>query len=333
MKLRHLAACGAIFLLLPAASIPARARDCAAPPPAVRDIALPRFYGDATGSIVDPQRAAAHKAAVAPLDDFVRHVTQLSDKAVLRTKPGARAEAAQCALAWLSAWAAGGALLGRMQTKQAEYQRKWDLAGLALAYLEVRAYARPEQRRSISGWLKETADRARAFFDDPGHKRNNHWYWMGLALGAVGLATDSPAHWHAARAVYDDALADIAADGSLPHEIARKARALHYHSFALMPLVVLAELAQSRGEDWYSRRNGALHRLVSFTVEGFAEPARVARLAGTPQEQTRPGAGWSYLYARRFPERLARPLAGASDGHRWLGGKVDALAATLAPRR
>lgn len=331
--LRHLAACIVAAILLAGAHTPLLALDCPTAPPAMRDLTVPRFYGDKAGTVVDAELAAAHKAAVKDLTGYVRQVTQASDKAVLRTKPSARDEAARCALAWLSAWAEGGALLGRMETKQAEYQRKWDLAGLALAYLKVRQRATSEQQRLIAPWLRSLADRSRAFFDTPNHKRNNHWYWLGLGLAATALATESPRHWDEARRIFDDALGDISADGSLPRELERQGLALHYHDFAVTPLVVMAEIAQSRGEDWYARRDGALHRLVAFGVAGFANPENVARLAGAPQRRSKPGAVWSQLYSRRFPERLPAPLPGASDGHRWLGGKAAALASVLASGR
>jgi poly(beta-D-mannuronate) lyase len=307
---------------------------CPPPPPPVRDLALPRFYADDAGSVVDPAADAAHKGAVRPLAEFLRRVAADADRAWREPKREAREAAGRCALAWIGAWAAGGAWLGRMTTRQAEYQRKWDLAGVALAYLKVRHLAGPAERARIEPWLTRFADAARAFFDDPSRKRNNHWYWLGLALGAVALTTDSDRHWQTARAIMQDAARDIAADGTLAEELRRKARALHYHAFAAMPLVVLAELAQSRGEDWYALNDGALHRLVAVTASGLAEPAQFAERAGVKQDQrTSPGAGWLTLYRARFPDRLRVIATRLPDGHRWLGGNVMVLKEALAGRR
>jgi poly(beta-D-mannuronate) lyase len=306
---------------------------CPPPPPPVRDIDLPRFYADTEGSVVDPALAARHKAAVEPLTAFLRHVVSDADRSLRRAKPEARQEAARCALAWLEAWARGDAWLGRMASRQAEYQRKWDLAGVALAYIKVRRHATPEQRRLIEPWLVRFADAARAFFDDPARRRNNHWYWLGLALGATAMAVDSDRHWAEAGLVMDSAVRDIRADGTLAHELERRSRALHYHAFAAMPLVVLAELAAARGEDWYALGDGALHRLVRATVDGLADPERFRALAGEPQERpSRAGAGWIRLYAARFPHRLGTTPADAPQGHRWLGGDVGGLREAL-PRR
>ncbi len=305
---------------------------CPAPPPPVTALTLTRFYADKTGSVVDPALAQSHKAETAPLTQFLREVTSHADKAWRRTKPADKVAAANCGLVWLAAWARGQALLGSMGSPQAESQRKWDMTGAALAYLKLKRFASDAQRREIEPWLIKLADAARAVFDDPNHKRNNHWYWLGLGLGAVGHATGSEKHWAAARGIMQDAARDIAADGSLPMEVARGQRALHYHAFALMPLVTLAEIARARGEDFFQLGGDALDRLAGLTAKGLADPAVFDRLAGVPQERpVNPGAGWLALY------RLHRPfdppgLPVVSPGHRWLGGDTAILHAVLDQR-
>jgi poly(beta-D-mannuronate) lyase len=302
------------------------ARACPSAPPPVRDLDLVRYYTDEAGSIVDPALRARNVAALKPVTAFLRHVVRDADTAVRRNS----APAATCALDWLAQWARGEAWLGRMATSQAEYQRKWDLAGVALAYLKVRPWASAEQRAAIEPWLTRLADAARAFFDDPRHKRNNHWYWLGLGVAATGLATDSDRHWAMARAIFQDAARDIGPDGSLPLELKRGKRALGYHTFALTPLSVMAELAHVRGEDWYRLGDGALHRLVALAARGLADPGVIAALAGVPQEpQDKAGAAWMQLYRRRFPGRLPDTLPAGAGGHRWLGGDVMLLATAL----
>lgn len=316
--------------LLASLLLPARAFACESAPPAIKDITLPRFYTDAAGSEVDPDAKLAHAAAVEPLRAFVSRVTSDADKAWTRTKLEARALAGGCAVSWIAAWAKDGALLGQMQTKQSEYQRKWDFGGLALAFLKVRHFASPEQRATIEPWLIKVAGAAYAFFDNPEHKRNNHWYWLGLGIGATALATGSEPHWQQARTIFMDAMRDIGLDGSIGHELSRQSRALYYHDFAAMPLVVLAELAAAKGEDWYAGKGAGLHRLAGLTLTGHADPSVFDRLAGVAQERpVRPPAGWPTLYRARFPEQVPRHLAQSKAGHRWLGGDVGVLSAVL----
>lgn len=301
---------------------PASARPCPAAPPPVRDLAPPRFYADKAGSRVDVDLARQHAAAVGPLKAFLGHVVSETDGALRRNS----GPSAGCALAWIAAWAEGGAWLGHMGSKQAEYQRKWDLAGVALAYLKLRPYAEPRQRALIEPWLVRIAVEAKKFQLAPGRKANNQLYWLGLALAATARSTDTPELWNDARKIMIQALGDIRADGTLPLELERGPRALHYHAFAVTPLVVLAELAALSGEDWYALAGGVLHRLVARTASGLAAPETFDALAGVAQE--RPpgaGAGWLWLYEARFPGRLPQPLPLVPRNHRWLGGDVSLL--------
>ncbi len=312
----------ALFAISSAPAL-AHAGDCPDVPPPVADIRIERFYEDGAGSIVEPTRLEAHKAQMAPLVEFVGTITKLADRAwQQRSEPSGTA---RCGLDWIAAWAKGGAYLGKMSSKQAESQRKWDLAGTALAYLKLRKWASAEDRAAIEPWLKKWADASRTFFDDRSVKRNNHWYWLGLAEAGVALATDDDAYWQKAKGIYADAMKAIASDGTLPLEMERKGRALYYHVFAVEPLVVLAEIAAAKGEDWYALNDGALHRLVKATADGLADASKFDTLAGEKQQRpVKPGYGWASLYRKRFfdkmPDKIEQPI-----GHRWLGGDVDVL--------
>jgi poly(beta-D-mannuronate) lyase len=331
--LRNCRTIGALVFVL-ALALARGAGACTSPPPPVRDLDIPRFYGDAAGTVVDPKRAAQHEAAVAPLNAFLRHVTQEADKALKETKERERRERAACAVRWLAAWAQGDAWLGRMASQQAEYQRKWDAGGVALAYLKLKPYATPAERAVIAPWLIRLADASRAFFDDPARQRNNHWYWLGLGQAAVALAAESPRHWEIARGIMRDAARDIAADGTLAAETARGSRALFYHVFALVPLVVAAEVAASRGEDWYAFGDGALHRLAGLVHKGLADPKLFDKLAGVAQERpVNARYAWLQLYLRRFPARLAGPHPIVAEGNRWIGGSGAVLLDALSKRR
>ena len=321
--------CGATVGLFGLMTLDAKAASCDNPPPPAINLDIPRFYADKKGSVISAEQKALHDDAVEPLVDFLREVISNADKGVR-----GNANAAACGLIWINTWAKAGAYLGKMEQPQADYQRKWDLAGVALAYLKLRPYAFPEQRQVIEPWLIAFADAARTFFDDPGHKRNNHWYWLGLALAATAQGTGSEKHWVMARDIFADAARDIQPDGTLPMEMERGARALHYHVFATMPLVLMAELARARGEDWYAAGNGALHRLVGVTLEGLQRPEKFDELAKITQERpVNVGAGWLQLYSLRFPERVTGRLPNVAPKHRYIGGDVLLLAqaVTLVP--
>jgi poly(beta-D-mannuronate) lyase len=137
-----------------------------------------------------------------------------------------------------------------------------------------------------------------------------------MALAAVGIATDDRRlfDWGIARARIG--IAQIDALGCLPLERARGRLALHYHVFALGPLVMLAEMALVNGIDLYVENGGALHRLAGLVMDGLADPAELARrLEIGPQEIAGRRAlalGWAEPYHARFPDpRLGAWLAAA----------------------
>ncbi len=301
----------------------APASACPFPPAAVRDLHLARFYTDNAGSKTDPALLDQHKDETAPVRDYLKMVVSEADASFLQETESLGTYRAKCAVEWLEVWAHGGALLGTLDTKQAAAERRWTLAGAALAYLKVKPSATPDQAAIIEAWLKTLAQTAEAEFAQSKSKHNNHWYWLGLGLGATAMAANDGAMWQTARTVMQDAAKDISTNGTLPLELARQSRALHYHAFALMPLTALAELARSRGEDWYAFNDGALHRLVDVTVQGLLTPEVFKALSGFEQEHPVDRQyGWLPLYRLERPEALPETELEMPSGHFWLGGNV-----------
>ena len=272
----------AIMILTP---ITAAHATCDDPPPPVRDIIADRFYVDSASSVADKAIIARNRNALATLDHTLHAILAMTDLAL-----AGDAEAAACAGRWMAIWAKGGAMLGAMSSRQAEVERKWRTAGLAVGYLKVRATIDPADRAAIDAWMDELADRVVADQGWPA-KRNNHVYWAGFAAGAVGTATGTARHLEYARRAYDAGLSDIRPDGTLPMELARRQKALDYTNYALAPLVMLAELASLRGEDWYAHDDSAIHRLAARVLSGLRDPKAFARLAGEPSVEAPRGGG------------------------------------------
>ena len=290
---------------------------CEPPPPPIRDISAYRFYVDTASSITDKTIMARNRGSLATLDRTLTAIQAMADQGAT-----GNAESALCAGAWLTSWARGGAMLGHMSSRQAEAERKWRTAGIAVSYLKIRKMLEEADRVSIDAWMDTLADNVVADQGWP-RRRNNHVYWAGYAAGAVGTATGARRHLDYARQAYDDAMTDIRADGTLPMELARRQKALDYHTFALAPLVMLAELAALRGEDWYERGGGGIHRLAARTLSGLRDPKGFASLAGEATVDPPRGGilGWLAFYERRFPDRAKGAPAGPFR-HSWLGGDV-----------
>jgi poly(beta-D-mannuronate) lyase len=300
-------------------------------PAPVRDLNGVSYYTDAHRSVVDPVLQRQNEEAFAPLRAFVARVVTLADDWMV-SRPPRSAYAAQAVEA-LAVWARAGALLGAAN-RQGEYEREWTLAGLALAYLRVREApgVDPSSRADTEAWLAKLAELVRPNYDRPGRASaaNNHASWAGLAVAAAGAAAQNRAlfEWGLSRARLG--IAQVRADGFLPLELERGTRALHYHLFALAPLVMTAELAAANGVDLYGEGNGAIRRLAERVIAGLADPAPFAAAAGAAQEVKRPPRGadlaWAEPYFARYHDRRLAPLLAAARPLRddRLGGDLTA---------
>src|SRR5579859_2553739 len=271
--------------------------ECPPVPPAMRDIKAQGYYIDSKNSIVDEDKRRQNLEMTKPLNDYLRRIAEWSDD---RQQEGQGA----CAAAWLDGWAAGGALLGEMvhiNNDQSDYMRQWELDGAAMVYLKVQAAAIPEQRAAIEPWLKEVARRNLAYWDDPAKHRNNHYYWTGVGILATAAATGDKALLEQGRAIFTKGVSDIEDDGALPMEMARGAKALHYHNYALTPLVVMAELgSRATGEDWYGADGRRLDLLAERVLSGWRDGAWFADRTGVAQEKLsgHSDLGWVELYRK-----------------------------------
>jgi poly(beta-D-mannuronate) lyase len=272
-----------------------QASACDTPPPAVVDIDANSYYSDSHHSIIDPVRKARNEAAVKPVNDYLDAVAHLANAWQQRHDEAD----ARCALDWLSAWAAQGAMLGKMTTEQSNYTRKWTLAGLALSYARVQPAASKDQRKHIEDWLLALADATMRHSDAHKGVRNNHYYWEGLAVTATGAVTRDARCLDWGRKVFDHAMGQIHADGSLPYELERASRALNYHLYAAAPLVMMASILDLRA--------APLDRLVAFSVAGVADPSLLAKMTGFEQEHPGGVPGWIAIYLRHGAQ-LAAPV-------------------------
>jgi len=116
-------------------------------------------------------------------------------------------------------------------------------------------------------------------------RENNHAYWRALCAASVGILTDDNKLYRDALEQYVRAIGQMNPDGSLPLEMARHENALHYQSFALTPLVMIAELAHRQGTDLYSMRvNGhTIADAVDFLVRASANLDLMKQYAQEPQ--------------------------------------------------
>lgn len=282
---------------------------CGAPPPAVIDIDANRYYMDSHNSVIDPVLKARNEAATKPVDDYLRTIAGAASD----FQASGKRASAECGLAWLDAWASQQAMLGKMTTNQSFYTRKWALAGLSLSYARLLPAAGDAQRGRIDAWLGKIADLTLEHAQAHKGKRNNHYYWEGLAVAAAGAVTGNARQLDWGRKVFDAAMAQVEADGSLPLEMARAKKALQYHMFSAAPLVMLASVLDTRSP--------RLDLLVNFTLDGVADPKRFKQLSGFEQEPAGSIVAWLPVY-----ERLVGRPASLAGKRLWtdrLGGDLS----------
>lgn len=303
--------------------------DCPQPPPFSKTLDVRGYYTDSHHSVIDEKaRAAEEKATEAPT-----HLGQWSSEAAdaYLTK-GSRAAAA-CVYTLLAAAAQAHAWSGEMPTGQGHYEQKWLLAAVAVSYLKVRhsGAGTPDQEKDIHKWFGAMADRVTEYVEsklsNPNSDAwNNHRYWSGFAVAAAGVANNDKSDLLWGEKAYKAGVDQIQPDGVLPLEMARAGRALHYHLYALAPLIMIAELAEANGTDLYSEDNGAIHRLVALCVAGLQNPDIFAKATGVPQDIT-PGQysaadiGWAVPWVKRFPNpQLSAWIAQARSTRFWQWG-------------
>jgi len=276
------------------AATPAFAAPCQPAPAAVIDIDANSYYNDANHSVIDPARRAQNIASTEPVEKFLAGVARAASRFQEHNKP---ADAA-CALRWLDSWAGQRAMQGKMSSEQAYFVRKWTLGGLALSYARVQPAATPAQRQAIEAWFTTLADATLTHADTRKGKRNNHYYWEGLAVTAVGGVTHNQRLLDWGRGVFDNAMAQVAPDGALPAEMARGAKALHYHAFAAAPLTMMASILDLQSP--------TLDRLVQFTLAAAHDPSGLQKTTGFQQEPA-DDLPFAAIYARHTAQPQLAP--------------------------
>jgi poly(beta-D-mannuronate) lyase len=295
-------------------------------PPAGRMV-IPHHYLSGSNGPINP----AEDIATAPyrkLDDAVSNGAS-------RYVASRDSREAVCVANLLARWADANALLdySYQESSQAWYQVEWTLSSISLSWSVVQTDPAipPAQRAAILAWMHKVTVYMFAQDPHPGEpaRENNHAYWRALCATSVGILTSDDKLYRRGLAQYVRAIGQMNPDGSFPLEMARHENALHYQSFALAPLVMIAELAARQGHgretDLYSLRvNGhTIADAVDFLVRASANPSLAKKYASEPQtfslfSNEKPPA-WTEFWAARNPgkpwtELLTHPLVDSTIG-------------------
>jgi poly(beta-D-mannuronate) lyase len=250
------------------------------PPPTGRMIIPPHYISGGHGPI-NPAEAPATR----PYNDFEHRVTAGMNQWLITSSK----DEAQCAQQQIDAWAQAGALLDYdpKESSQAWYQVEWTLSAIAISEsgLVNEPSLDPAQVKRDIQWMNKVAHRT-VEFDKAGKQTNNHHYWRGLAAVATGVISSDNNLFDWGVGVYKQAINELDQRGALPQEMARHERAIHYQSFALQPLVPLAQFAEQQHVPLYQYRSPTGHTVIdaaNFLGQALADPQIIK--AYTPDEQ------------------------------------------------
>jgi poly(beta-D-mannuronate) lyase len=294
------------------------------------DLTTNGFYSDSKSSIIDPEKWKAYAASSGPYKELGDRVVAAAD-AYLTT--GSRI-AVHCALQHMDAAAKDGVFTGKMSSNQAYYVQGWVIGAVAIAYLKVRdsGLISTAQQETVLPWIEKVISQSQDYFEEhrknaAGDAQNNHLYWAGVEVAAAGIAANNRKLFDWGMETYQVGISQIQPDGSLPQEMRRGQRALHYHLYALAPLVYLAEFGEENGLQSYAECDYAIKRLATLCVQGLDDNSFFVKATGIAQDTPNgpPAAeqiSWAKIYLARFPNpQLARLLEQAKSlTYMYLGG-------------
>lgn len=288
------------------------------------DLTMEGYYIDKQSSVIDPVKWKAYAQASGPYRKLGQSIVNAADD---YRATGSRAAAA-CGIKLMTVAARDGVFTGTMSSRQAYYVQGWITGAIAIAYLKVRdsGLVSSEETLLLQRWFETIVRQTEDFYKSNG-ATNNHLYWAGLEVLAAGVASNDQQLFDWGVEAYRTGAAQIDANGEMPLEMHRGRRALHYHFYALAPLVYLAEFGAVNGIDLYSVNDHALSKLVHFCLASEKDGTYIAQAAGSAQEEREnpPSAdqmSWTVVWQSRFqdPDVAAFMVQAGSISSLYLGG-------------
>lgn len=292
---------------------------------------------DSARSTLNPEADRAFREQTKAITDLERLVVQQ----VTRYQRDGDARRVACVADILSRWAQADALGGDAVNHTGKSMRKWALASLSSAWLQLQyaptqpLRAVPQQAKETEAWLGHLADlTVKDWADLPLKKVNNHSYWAAWALMSSAVVTQRRDLFDHAIAIYRTAMSQVDGEGFLDNELRRRQRALSYHNYAIQPLMAIALFARANGVP-ASKNDDGLHRLGERIIQSLDNPQAFTARTGEEQDMAfvdKPTnlawlEGWCTLYTcdSTLQQRIAalRPLQNTR-----LGGDTTRLYAT-----
>ncbi|MBB3659243.1 hypothetical protein FHX15_004507 [Rhizobium sp. BK650] len=277
------------------------------------------FYQEGkTQSAVDPKAMAAYVRRTALLDKAKANLSSLIQQ--LGSRPSEDATIAECIMRQIYVFSENDALLGNLDDNNLGGRRQAVLVGIWSAIKFSQAFAiasehfavSSEQQVSVKRWFSRLSDVFIGEFTPPLNPREEKYkwldnnantrYWAGAAVGMLAVHVQDAAKFDWAMMVLHSGLDQIQDDGSLPSELRRGARSLHYQSFAMSALAILVNLADSNKVSLSPNEERRLLNAINFTIEMYRNPEILSKRVGHEQiERPRMGEWLSDLVEHVSP--------------------------------
>ncbi|RVT85737.1 hypothetical protein DXV76_08290 [Rhodobacteraceae bacterium CCMM004] len=258
---------------------------CPPAPEPVYSLAYGSRYADdsATRSDIDADANAEVDEALEPLDDFLRDLADLANT-VFEEGTDRRA-VSDCVVAQLVTWARADAIAD-LKSRTANLTVGSRLASFGMVMRQVAPHSTLRRdKREVADWLGRLMLGQMAFWETApdGARQGNLRAWSALAGAAVADLTGDPVlrGWSAWSVQY--ILCTATPEGALPQEMARGRLAYHYQLHAVAPLVTAVALLDRHGYRVAERCDGALGRIVDFTVADMETGAATEAITGEVQ--------------------------------------------------
>lgn len=251
------------------------------------EMQIPHHYMHGSNGPTNPAEAEATRTYGA----FERRITAGMNQWVAT---GNQTEA-QCALAQLDTWAEAKALTNYdpKAYSQSWYQAEWSLsaAGVTASVLQQDFALDPAQQERVAKWLRNAAHQLISY-EKPGELGNNHHYWRALAAISIGVLSNDNDLFRFGVNTFKQAVGQEDSNGAFPLEMARHENAIHYQSFALQPLLMIAEFAEFQNVDLYAytEHGRTIRNAVAFLGQAIADPGIVKQYT-TDEQKLHFGAG------------------------------------------
>ena len=270
------------------------------------EIQLPGFY---------PQPKRWRQAAQ-PFFAFEDAVTRLAGRWVVTGNE----RPAECLTRMLAKWSQKDGFMTfsfTQATPQAWFAIESSLFAAGLAYSTVHDFAErelPEKAKQVENWLNAVSREHISKRSLGPSCCNNHFYRRALHAAINGVVTDDDELFQYGVAAIYSALHEANPDGSLPRELIRGTRAVHYQNYANIYLNMIAQIVQRQGYDIYdvTVKGRSLNTLANWAQDVVRHPSKIDKYVTDSQNlwfmDDPQYFAWMEVYVRDFDNEGMRTL-------------------------